>query len=495
VFAHLIRLGANPAVPYASTVFVVVALWFQLSTGHFFNEDYAVYLQQAFNLAHHSTDMGIVYRFDPSMPLVAQSPLQYPPLLAMLYALPVSIAGFDLGLFKLLQLALLFAGLLVFCRAMLGWGYRPYEIALSLLVFGLAAEIHRSINNIGSDFPFLLFALLALLAIERFVKATDHAMLWGVVAGAAVFLAIDMRTLGVALVPTLLWADVAAHRRLRPALLAPFAVLGLLWSAQKLLLGDGQSYQFVFHYPFFPVITNAKVYYLSMVKPFEATILGRLAPIPVLLLFGIALAGVAEGIRHNRAIALFITLYTALLFALPDFHTGARYLIPQILVLGAVACRGAVVVKDQLFRRWQIDLRWLTPAVAGLALGLFVLSPRPSFGASLPYGVGTPAAREVFAFIQAKVPDDAIVVVSKFRSFHLFTGRRTIRYWLYDNPPPFDQWLRQNHVRYAVVKTSAHQGDYDYSDCPDHPLCGPAPAYAKAIFRNRDFTVFAIETR
>lgn len=495
MFAHFTRLGAKPAIPYAVAVLVIVALWFQLSAGHFFNEDYAVYLQQAFNLAHHSTDMGIVYRFDPTMPLVAQSPLQYPPLLAMLYALPVSIAGFDFGLFKLLQLALLLAGLLVFCRAMLGWGYRPYEIAVSLLVFGLAAEIHRSINNIGSDFPFLLFAVLALLAIDRFAKAADYALLWGVVAGAAVFLAIDMRTLGVALVPTLLWADVATHRRLRPVLIAPFAALALLWGVQKLLLGDGQSYQFAFYYPFFQVITNTKVYYLSMVGPFEATILGRFAPIPVLLVFAFALAGVAEGIRSNRPIAQFITLYTVLLLVMPDFHTGARYLIPQILVLGAFACRGAMVVKD--LRRWRIDLWWATPAVAGLALGLFVLSPRPSFGASLPYGAGTPAAQEVFAFIRTKVPDDAIVAVSKFRSFHLLTGRRTARYWLYGNPQPFDQWLTQNHARYAVVKTSARQGDYDFSDCPYHPLCRPEsmPANAKVIFHNRDFKVFAIEER
>lgn len=493
----MLALFARPesrfVVPFAVAVLVVAALYFQLSAGHFFNEDYAVYLQQAFRLTHPGMDMGVVSTFEPSMPLSAQSPLQYPPLLAMLYALPVYFAGFDLYFFKILQLVLLLAGLLVFCRAMLGWQYRRYEIAVSLLVFGLAAEIHRSINNIGSDFPFLLFVFLALMAIDAFSKATDRVVLWGIAAGAAIFLAIDMRTVGVALVPTLVWADAALHRRLRTALILPIATMAALWSVQKLLLGGGQAYGFVFHYPFFPLLTNAKVYYLSMVRPFEATILGGFAPIPLLVLFAFALVGVWEGILHNRPVALFTMLYTALLIVLPDFHVGARYLIPLILVFGAFACRGAAIIKGL----WHGRMRWLTAAVAGLAVGLFALSPRPFFGASLPFGVGTPAAREVFAFIRAQVPADAILATAKFRSFHLFTGRRTIRYWVYGKPQPFGAWASQNHVRYAVIKTSARAGDYDYSDCPDHPLCRPDSEhpYAKAIFRNRDFTVFSIAAR
>ena len=492
MLARFARLEPISLLPYAVAVLLAAVLYIEMSAGHPFNEDYAVYLQQAFNIMHPGSDMGIVHQLDLSMPLRDQSPLVYPPLLPLIYALPVYFAGYDLELFKVLQLLMLLAGLLLFCSAMLKWQYRPAEIAVSLLVFGFTFEIHRSINSISSDLPFIFFLFLALVLIDRFSRTGRIG--WGAAAGAAIFLAMDMRTVGIALVPTLIWADIAAHRRLRPVLAAPIATLAGLWLFQRLLIGQSEAYGYILHYQFFVPVENLRQFYWSMVGPFDGTAIGGVAPLAFLALLAAAVIGIAEGIVRARPVALFITVYTALLLILPNFGAGARYIVPHILVFGAFACRGAFVMKDYLLRLWQIKAPWLPAAVSVLAVGLFLMSPRPFGGDRLPYGVATPPAQEAFAFLRSQVSPGAIVATSKFRSFHLFTGRRTVRFTGKIKPDTLQAWLQGNGVRYAVIKTSPRLGSFDYSDCPRHPLCGPdvSHPYAKAVFRNRDFEVLAV---
>src|SRR5579871_206461 len=88
---------------------VIVYLFYCLHAGQPMNEDYAVYLQQAWNIGHHvaMNNVGVIYHLDPAEPLSRQSPLTYPPLLPLLYAVPVLCVDFDLEFFKYLQFAIL----------------------------------------------------------------------------------------------------------------------------------------------------------------------------------------------------------------------------------------------------------------------------------------------------------------------------------------------------------------------------------------------------
>jgi hypothetical protein len=491
-----VRIDPRAFVAGVVAFVVVAALYAQMSFGHPLDEDYAVYLRQAYNMTHHvlNGDMGIVYRFDPSLPLRNQGPLVYPPLLPFLYALPVHFFGYDLELFKALQLVLLLAGLLVFCRAMLNCGYSLLEIVTSLVIFGLSFETRRSVNIICADLPFLLFLFLALALMEKYAAQTSRSgVAWGAAAGAAAFLAIDIRTVGIVLLPALIWTDVARHRRVRKLLLAPLAAFVVLWLGQKLFAGQGEAYEYILHYRFFTPIENARQLYWSLAGPFSWSVIGGAAPAILLALLLLAAVGAGEGVLRGRSVALFMVLYTALLLVLPNFDAGTRYLVPQLLVLGAFACRGASIIAGWLEQRRP--LAHFLPEVAAVAgVGLFLLVPRPFPYERLPFGVETPAAQETFAFVRSHVPADALVATSKYRSFSLFTGRRTIREPGNANAVTFETWLKNNKVQYAVVKVSLGLAHYDFSDCPHLPLCGPDAShpYATTIFRNRDFTVFRI---
>src|SRR5262249_45220856 len=68
-------------------------LMLSLRSGHLFNEDYAIYLQQSLNIVHGHVldDMGIVYFNDTSLDLAEQAPRVYPTGAPLLYALPVML--------------------------------------------------------------------------------------------------------------------------------------------------------------------------------------------------------------------------------------------------------------------------------------------------------------------------------------------------------------------------------------------------------------------
>ena len=196
--------------------------------------------------------MGVIQYNDPTVSLQATTPLTYPPILPLIYAIPVHFLGFDLTAIKHIQLALLLMGLFLFCYAMRRWRFSSLEISVSVLVLTLSTELRLSTNAIEADLSSIFFVVLALLAIDFFNrKPGRYIMPSGILTGIAIFLAIDMRTAAVPLIPTLLLTDIIIQRRLRwLSLIVPVVTIGLLWICQSLVLHSGFSYGFVLKYPF-----------------------------------------------------------------------------------------------------------------------------------------------------------------------------------------------------------------------------------------------------
>ena len=486
----------HETLPFLVSAIVVCYLYIGLGDGHLFNEDFAVYLQQAWNIAHHvaMTNMGVVQYVDPNLSLLFQSPLTYPPLLPLLYTVPVALIGFDIEVFKVLQLGILLGGFCLFCYAMRTWKFSPLENSISILMFGLSYEIRRSVNSIGSDIPFVLFLIFSLVVVDVFVRATsERRYVWGIVAGVAIFLTINVRTVGVALLPTLLLADCIVSRRLKLlSLIVPIAVTGALWTGQRLLGWSGGTYGFVLHYRFFTPIENIQQFYWALTAPLKNSTFPKIATAIFLLLGVTAAIGLVYETAKGTIIAVFIAVYSILLLILPDFDSGARYLVPQLLVLGAFAVRGAAVINRSITgaRRGGEAPVWVT-AILGLIWCALVPSPLPP--GHWNFGVTSDPARELFAFIREQAPSDALIATSKPRSFHLFTQRTTIRLPELHSRHELDEWLRSHRVTEVAVKYSPARWSYDLTDCPELPLCGAESSpRIKQIFRNSDFVLLQI---
>jgi hypothetical protein len=487
----------SAVIPYFLAIATICYLYTTLFDGQMFNEDYAVYLQQAWNLAHHlpMRDMGVVQYFDPNLDILHQSPLTYPPLLPLIYALPVLAFGFNIVIFKTIQLTILLAALLSFAYAMSKWRFDVKEVSSSILIFTLCYYTRSMINSIDSDLPFILFLIIALLSADNFVRAAGFKRYWwGILSGASIFLAIDMRTVGVVLVPTLLLADLLIHQRFRFITLAiPGTIAAILWIGQWALGLSGASYGFVLHYQFFTPIRNIYEFYWALAQPLAVAAFPKVAIGILLILAALATIGLLYEAANGMTIAVFIVTYTVLLLVLPNFDAGVRYLVPHFLVLGAFAVRGATLI-GRLSHTGIIGRQVFAWSTALLGVVWCMLVPVRSPSAPSEFGVTATSARDTFAFIREQTPPDALVAASKYRSFHLFTQRTTIRLPALHTIGDMLAWLHSHRVTEVVVKYSLPRSKGDVTDCPESPLCGndnPDPDI-KEVFRNTDFALFHV---
>ena len=305
-----------------------------------------------------------------------------------------------------------------------------------------------------------------------------------------------MRTVGVALLPTLLLADFLAHRRFRFLSLAiPVTIAAALWVGQWALGLSAESYGFVLHYQFLTPIENIYEFYWALAQPLTAAAFPQVAIGILLILATLAAIGLLYEAANGMIIAVFIVTYTILLLVLPNFDAGKRYLVPHLLVLGAFAVRGAAAIAA-LIRTGILGRQVFTWGTFVVGLVWCMLVPVPFPSEPWDFGVAATPAREMFAFIRERTSTDALVGASKYRSFHLFTQRTTIRLPALRTMGDMLAWLQSHRVTEVVVKYSLPRwkDDVTDTDCPESPLCrtdNPDPDI-KEVFRNSDFALFHV---
>ena len=247
-------------------------------------------------------------------------------------------------------------------------------------------------------------------------------------------------------------------------------------------------------YPFFTPVDNIYQFYWALTEPLAyAEVPSWVIALFVCLVIPATVAVVYEAYK-GTVLAIFLLSYTALLLVLPDLNAGARYLLPHLLVFGAFAVRGAVLFSKIVFDR-RSRFRFAPAGVAGAIVVFSMYVPSPPLPAGhWNFGVTSAAAGELFSFIRNSTSEQAVVAGAKHRGLHLFTGRTTI--WLPIQPDRLLEWLRTYNVSYVVIKHSKPIVKYDFTDCPASPFCQEdvAALGARRVFRNSDFSVFAVGT-
>jgi hypothetical protein len=490
------RLDLPQAVAAAVVIIACVFLLTRLHSGHPMDEDFSVYLKEAVNIAHGRpvAETGVVYILDRQATLEAQAPATYPPILPLIFAPFVGVLGLNFPVLKLVQLTLLFSGFGLLAAFHKRLGFSLFEACASIALFCLLPEIVWQVNDVSSDLPFLFFLVAALLAIETQLAAPpERRVRAGILAGIAIFAAFDTRTVGVALLPAAALALIVLEKRqLRPnGLFIPGAVFALLWLIQSKLTSQQSAYSYVLDHKFFDVVATLKSFYWHMLKPWDGTGFALPATAIILALAALAAIGVLDGMRRGQAAAWFCSVYFAMLLVLPNFDAGLRYLVPVFLFLGAFAARGAEFAAGML----RLDRRKAAiPAAVFIAATMLLMLRVLPANAPLPSGVLAPNTSQVFAFLKDHTEPGSLLAVSKYRAFHLFTGRLTI------HPPlralrsagDLSRWLAENHVGYLVLKTSPSLSGSDYSDCPQWPLCGSPLDETAKVFGNADYQVFKL---
>ncbi len=180
--------------------------YISLQKGHWWGDDFALYIAQAKAFTENSinelqanqkfTSENSAYVIGPSI-----YPWGYPVLISPVY----NLFGLNLSALKIFTFVFLsFSLFLVYYlfRKEIGT-----QIFLFIAIFSLSPQFYLFKDSILSDIPFMFFALLGLAAIQTFYvkKHILYSPIVGyLLTGTALFLAYSVRTIGIALLPTLI---------------------------------------------------------------------------------------------------------------------------------------------------------------------------------------------------------------------------------------------------------------------------------------------------
>ena len=442
-----------------------------LRQGQEWGDDFSLYVAHARNLAEGRpyADTGFIY--NPADPVL--SPRTYPPIFPLLLVPVYLLFGMNLTAMKVF-VVLLFLTLLS-VLALLLQKRLPFPYVLGCLtLFALNPYVWQQKDRLLSETPFMLFAYLALLLAEKAQEqpARGRALMWGVLAGTAAYLAFGTRTIGVVLIPSFLVADWLRRQRqcrmqnaecrmkdkirsysafciLHSALILAF-LTGV--AVQKCLLVVEGSYldQLVFNPALYARIA------LSLVRALGSFLNNGYSEAARLVLFACLLAPACwvylgrlrattgetpvPPVRSGLTACEFFFVFNCLVLVFwPAAEYGQRFLLPILPLF-------FLWVAEGLHRLASTSLRRLEkPAAAMLAVAVLLSYAgwfsRTEAGA-IHDGVSSPDAVALFDWVRQETDTRDVFLFPKPRAFALYARRHALADQKADSPPRLSRTLR-----------------------------------------------------
>lgn len=429
------------AYPYLAAIIIASGVLGYLSIleGHFWGDDFALYIRQAKSIVEGATtDCFIKNSFIVANSSYPVGPNLYPwgfPLLLspVYYAFGLDI--FAMKLYMLLFFLLsLFATFLVFREKL-----SMITLLLLVAIFAFNPVFITFHNNVLSDMPFHFFALISIYLISRFAiegrffinRSVSFIML-----GFFIFYSYFIRSNGVALLGSLLaiqaFAVFSARRNLKAYLkvnwtgLLPFAVfVALLWVFAALLPEGSLSHTSHFWVTPELLLNNLKYYFFIFADFFGKYQPGILSKVTVFF----ALTGMIKAWRRDGLFIIYSAL-TLLIFIIWPYKQGIRFIFSILpfyiyfCFVGLRAVFGAVSKK-------LLKADYGETISQGAGLGLAALFLVQSFtNAYLFTGVRNfvidgpfrPASQEMLSFVRDHTDEKEVMVFFKPRALSLLTN-------------------------------------------------------------------------
>ena len=428
--------------------------FFTLQNGHDWGGDYALYVNQAQRIVDGGVDelrerntYSMLNSSAMSGPSLRIGPFLYPWGVPLLLAPIYALFGDDIQAMKLQNILFLMLSLWVthqLFRASLGG---RCALALTTLL-AFCPPLLLLADTVGSDLPFLFFALWAMLFIQKML--TRRYWISPVVTAAATGLIICfaflIRTNGIFLLGSLGFSQLVLYRnriktpvaflKEQPYILIPYVSFGLCALLVSLLLPGGSGS----HFDFFSRLTPGKFAY-NLMFYFElpaAFYQGTLFP---KVIYGLTLPFFALGI-HQRFKQdhhyLSYTILSLVLFVLWPPAQGFRFivsLIPFYLYFTFHGLAHAEAFYRQV-RHLSSTRPWLVRVFSVAVLCQFLMSASVSAVAhtqtsEVVDGPYRATSQAVFDLVR-QTPEDATIVFHKPRTMDLMTDRLSLRVFNYD---------------------------------------------------------------
>jgi 4-amino-4-deoxy-L-arabinose transferase-like glycosyltransferase len=463
--------------------------FFTLTRGHLWWDDFASYVMQAKSILAWTMDDFIRRNaFTVQNSSYPPGPLAYPwgfpLLLAPVYAVfglnPLALKLVSLGFYAIFLVAFYFLARtrLADTESLLLTG------VLSVLPVLLAAN-----DLIQSDIPFLAFSTLSVVLADRFSRsAKSPAFAMGIALGAAMSMALFIRTTGILLLAPLgISLLIESWPRWQVALkkaVTPVLTFGILLVIQLALFPGGQESYFSHFSMFTPQrLLDNLIYYLWLPAWTFDQIPGGVVLYPILAAF--VLVSLFTHLRRDAALHAYSLLTMILFIAWPE-RQGLRFIYPVLPFLFISAFDGMKLASARMKMDWQKPAQRVVSGFWGLVLVVALIvsadaAYRNVSGGREINGPFDSYSNQMFSFIREKTPADSVIIFMRPRALRLFTNH--------------DSFMTENCADLAkgdYVAIHEKMGDVGQIS-PDQVTSCNLAVTLDVVFNNKRFTVYKIQ--
>lgn len=482
--ASSVPLSISDQLTWVLVAIIASAYFFGLTPGHVFaQDDFAAYVMQAANLVEHRRYTDIRYVPNPEAPWV--SPANgYPPVYPLLLAPVYWLRGLDLRAMKMVTVftfAIFLAAFAKWVRPMVSPGLR----VVAVLLVGLSPAFWNYRDLISSEFPYLMFMFLALLAVRRGSdggRGWQQAG-WALLAALLLYASYGTRTIGIALPGALLGAELMRRRKPGRFVMLALGVFAGFAMVQSVLLTSPRGYIAVAHFSTTSGLENVASYAKSLSHAWESGFSPAVQGGLTVVFSGFAAFAFWKRFREGSLEAFYVVIYLTILIAW-GAQIGVRGLLPVLPIYLTYVVLGIT----------QAVERWKKPQARALVAAVAVCMAITYFGAlwQRPWqaalaNVNDTSAQELFTFLRSQTQTADLLLFSKPRSIALFSERLTATLGPEESAKDSMRFLQEKDVRF-VIQTAWSPGSYGglLSDDGEH---------FSEVFRNRDFKVYRVGTR
>ncbi len=448
-----------------------------------------MYIMNANNLANGIpyADTGYLYNIDTAN----VGPKAYPPVFPLMLAPIIAIWGISLKALKLVGVVCFVFLLLYINTKILPGKMSPVFRIIYLVIIGFYPPFFLQANDILSDIPFLLLCTISLKRIDDHTNSfSEDRPDWFQVCltGIIIYLAYGTRSLGLLILPVILFLDLIRNRRVSLSTIIILIIAISIIVLQSVLIPETGGYfdQFPKNLQeFMLVLTNSLLYYFTLFSTIFKFGNYLIHFIVLLLLLGFVVIGILASVRKGiSSYELFLLTYMVVLLFWPSYQ-GLRFLYPVLPILFIYILGGF----QQLMLKIYQYSAWLPKTIPIILLFSFILYYFNAYIVLLPRPISDiekSETQEIFNFVKTETDTNDVISFFNPRVLALFTGRKSVALAV---PAPKGNTLtriKELAVNYVIVRLNN-----SLNDQPELiQLIEENPENFRLVFENPDFRIY-----
>ena len=410
-----------------------------------------MYIQHAKNIAEGKPYSVTGYIYNPLDPA---GPQTYPPIFPFLLVPVYLISGLDFQTMKLIPIILFLLSLYaIYLNFMTKLSF--YSVFAIIAIIGLNYYFWDFKDNILSDLPFLFFTYtffyLAEITYDKKNNLKDTISL-SLVTGIFLYLSYGTRSVGIALIPSLLLYDLFRERKLSFKVITILLVFLLLALMQLLLIHKEWSYFDQLYFNHRTILKNMADFRHNFYVFWDNGYSYGLSKLLFVFISLSSLLGFLLRLRRIGMYEIFLLLYSTIIIIWPG-NQDMRFIIPIIpLYLFYFFYfyeeinsyyHNNMIIKRVIFLMLIITTSsiWLSYSLLYIKRGF----------PPIYQGIHKKDSVELFNYVRNKTNSDDVIIFTKPRVLSLMTSRKSTRYLTAKTDEDLMKYFEDIRASYIIV--------------------------------------------